>query len=104
MRTLLCLFLLCSLVLAQDSNSAGQGQSLADVARKLRKDHTQETRLTPEEEKKLLGSISELFTFASEDSGFAKRSVVKSRFVEEKEVETSTRSEENTSELQSPYV
>jgi hypothetical protein len=91
MRTLLCLFLLCSLVLAQDVNSAGQGQSLADMARKLRKDHTQETRLTPEEEKKLLGSISELFTFASEDSGFAKRSVVKSRFVEEKEVETSTK-------------
>jgi len=91
MRTLLCFFLLCSFVLGQDSNSAGQCQSLADMARKLRKDHTQEQRLTPEEENKLLDSVSELFTFASEDSGFAKRSAVKSHFVDEKEVETSTK-------------
>ncbi len=91
MRTLFCLFLLCSFVLGQDSNSTGQGQSLADMARKMRKDHTQETRLTPEEQKKLSDSVSELFTFASEDSGFAKRSVVKSRFVEEAEVERSTK-------------
>ena len=77
MRTLLCVFLLCSFVRGQDSNSAGQGQSLADMARKLRKDHTQEVRLTPEEEKKLLDSVRELFTFASEDAELAKRSAVK---------------------------
>ena len=64
MRTLLCVFLLCSFVWGQDSNSAGQGQSLADMARKLRKDHTQEVRLTPEEEKKLL---KEAYKKVSED-------------------------------------
>ncbi|HSS99386.1 MAG TPA: hypothetical protein VLK33_20265, partial [Terriglobales bacterium] len=91
MRILACLFLLCPFVLAQDSSSVEQGQSLADMARKVRKDHTQESRLTPEEEKKLLGSVTELLTFASEDSGFAKHSEVKSRFVDEKEVEKSTK-------------
>ena len=91
MRTLICFFLLCSFGLAQDSDSTGQEQSLADMARKVRKDHTQESRLTPGEEKKLLDSVSELLTFASEDSGFAKHSEVKSRFVDEKEVEKSTK-------------
>jgi hypothetical protein len=88
MRTLLCLFLLCPFLLGQDSSN----QSLADVARKLRKDdHTQEVRTTPEDAKKLLGSVDEMLTFASEDSGFARHSSVKSRLVDEAEVEKSTK-------------
>src|SRR6266536_2689489 len=100
MRLLVCLFLLCPLVLGQGSPSSlpnantgsdSQGQSLADVARRLRKDHTQEVRTTPEDAKKLLESVDEILTFASEDSGFAKRSGVKSRLVNEAEVENSAR-------------
>ncbi len=100
MRMLVCLFLLCPFVLGQDSpasapntspNSDTQGQSLADIARKLRKDHTQEVRTTPEDVKKLLESVDEILSFASEDSGFPKHSAVKSRLVSEKDVENSAR-------------
>jgi len=69
-----------------------QGQSLADIARKLRKDHTtQEVKVTPEETKKILGSVEELLQFASQDTGFARRTPVKSRMVGADEVEKSTR-------------
>ncbi len=68
------------------------GQSLADIARKLRKDQTaQEVKVTPEETKKILGSVEELLQFASRDSGFPKRTTVKSRMVGADEVEKSTR-------------
>lgn len=69
-----------------------QGQSLADIARKLRKDHTtEEVKVTVEETKKILGSVEELLKFASEDTGFPKRTAVKSRMVGADEVEKSTR-------------
>ena len=67
----LCIFsaLLSSLALSQDASSS---QSLADVARKLRKDTTDEVRMTDADTKKLFESVDRIFAFAAEDSGMPK--------------------------------
>jgi phosphopantetheinyl transferase (holo-ACP synthase) len=82
----LCLFsaLLSSLALSQDASSS---QSLADVARKLRKDTTDEVRMTDADTKKLFESVDRIFAFAAEDSGMPKHATVKRRLVSKAEVE-----------------
>src|SRR5579864_4231286 len=64
-----------------------QGQSLADVARKLRKDATSEIRMTDADTKKLFESVDKIFAFAAEDTGMPKRAVVKRRLVGKADVE-----------------
>src|SRR6202140_2144157 len=67
----------------QDSSS----QSLGDVARKLRKDTTEEVRMTDVDTKKLFDSVDRIFTFAAEDTGMPKHASVKRRLVGKADVE-----------------
>ena len=67
-----------SLGFAQDN---GSSQSLADVARKLRKDNTNEVRMTDADTKKLFEAVDRIFAFAAEDSGMPKHAPVKRRLV-----------------------
>lgn len=71
-------------VWAQDANS---GQSLADVARKLRKDTSDEVKMTEADTAKLFKSVDIILDFASQDSGMPKRAVVKRRMVSKADVE-----------------
>jgi len=63
------------------------GQSLGDVARKMRKDTTEEVRMTDADTKKLFDSVDQIFAFASEDSGMPKHATVKRRMVTKADVE-----------------
>ena len=105
-RFLLVCSLLCGAVSGQqtaspapivnnDSNtSADQGQSLGEMARKVRKDHTAEVQMSDADAKELFKSVDKIVAFASEDSGFPKRTSVKRRLVGSAEVEQYTRDEQ----------
>ena len=81
----MCFFwLLPALAWSQDTSS----QSLGDVARKLRKDTTEEVRMTDADTNKLFNSVDQIFTFASEDCGLPKHATVKRRMVSKTDVET----------------
>src|ERR1700731_1901047 len=73
-----------ALAFSQEDSSS---PSLADVARKLRKDTTEEVRMTDSDTKKLFESVDKIFTFAAEDSGMAKHASVKRRLVGKADVE-----------------
>src|ERR1700688_3819994 len=73
-----------ALAFSQEDSSS---QSLADVARKLRKDTTEEVRMTDSDTKKLFESVDRIFTFAAEDTGMAKHASVKRRLVGKADVE-----------------
>jgi hypothetical protein len=75
--------LLSPLALSQDNSS----QSLADVARKLRKDTTNEVRMTDADTKRLFAAVDKIFAFAVEDTGMPKRAVVKRQLVSKADVE-----------------
>ena len=106
MRFVLVCGLLCGSVVGQQSVSpapaasgdAGsapdKGQSLGELARKMRKDHTAEAQMSQEDAKDLFRSVDKIVAFASEDSGFPKRSIVKRRLVSSVEVEQYTRDQE----------
>src|SRR5580704_4084399 len=79
---------------SNSNSSADQGQSLGELARKVRKDHTQEVQMSDADAKELFKSVDKIVAFASEDSGFPKRSVVKRRLVSSAEVEQYTRDEQ----------
>ena len=80
---------------SKDSNSApDQGQSLGELARKVRKDHTAEVQMSDADAKELFKSVDKIVAFASEDSGFPKRSPVKRRLVSSAEVEKYTRDQQ----------
>jgi hypothetical protein len=63
------------------------GQSLGDVARKLRKDTTNEVKMTGADTKKLFESVDTIFAFAAEDTGMPKHAAVKRRLVSKADVE-----------------
>lgn len=69
---------------AQDSDSE---QSLADVARKLRKDTSEEVKMSDADTTRLFKSVDTIFDFAAEDSGMPKHSAVKRRMVSKADVE-----------------
>jgi hypothetical protein len=71
-------------------SAVGQSQSLGDVARKLRKDTTNEVKMTDADTKKLFESVDEIMAFAAEDSGMPKRAVVKRQLVSKEDVEKFT--------------
>jgi hypothetical protein len=78
-----------------DVNSTGnQGQSLGDLARKVRKDHTDEVQMSDEDAKKLFSSVDEILTFASGDTGFPQKASVKRRLVGSADVEKYTREQQ----------
>jgi hypothetical protein len=64
-----------------------QGQSLGDIARKLRKDGTDEVRMNADDTKKLFETVDKVFAFAVEDTGMPKRAVVKRQLVSKADVE-----------------
>ena len=66
---------------------ADSGQSLGDVARKLRKDTTNEVKMTDADTKKLFESVDRIFAFAAEDTGMPKHAAVKRRLVSKDDVE-----------------
>jgi hypothetical protein len=105
-RFMLVCSLLCGLAHSQqpvspapatssDSTSGGdQGQSLGELARKVRKDHTAEVQMSEDDAKDLFRSVDKIVAFASKDSGFPKRSTVKRRLVSSAEVEQYTREQQ----------
>lgn len=100
---MVCL-LLCGLALGQQDassstsvpadDSSSQTQSLGDVARRLRKDHTTEVQMSAEDAKKLFQSVDKIFAFDSQDTGFPKRSSVKRELIGPDDVEKHTRAVE----------
>jgi len=74
--------------------AADQGQSLGELARKARKDHTSEVQMSDEDAKDLFRSVDKIVAFAAEDTGFPKRSIVKRRLVSSAEVEKYTRDQQ----------
>jgi hypothetical protein len=105
-RTLLICGLLCGSVLGQQSTSPAsavpsdsnpatdQGPSLGELARKARKDHTTQVQMSDADAKELFKSVDKIVAFASEDSGFPKRTAVKRRLVGSAEVEQYTRDQQ----------
>jgi phosphopantetheinyl transferase (holo-ACP synthase) len=84
---------------SSDSNSTpNQGQSLGELARKARKDHTAEVQMSAADAKELFKSVDKIVAFASEDTGFPKRSAVKRRLVSSAEVEQFTRDQQAKTE------
>src|SRR5271165_2518731 len=79
-------FLAC-FVLSAFGQEADSGQSLGDVARKLRKDTTNEVKMTDADTKKLFESVDTIFAFAAEDTGMPKHATVKRRLVSKADVE-----------------
>jgi len=75
----------------QATPPAPETQSLADVARKLRKDKPAEIKMTDVDEKELFGSVDKVFEFASNDTGFSKRSNVKKKLVGQSDIEKFTK-------------
>ena len=81
------LALLSGVAFAQDDNSS---PSLGDVARHLRKETSDEIRMTDADAKKLFASVDTIFAFAAEDTGMPKRAVVKRQMVSKADVEKFT--------------
>ena len=75
-------FTVCAL-----GQQAESGQSLGDVARKLRKDTTDEVKMTDADTKKLFESVDRIFAFAAEDTGMPKHAAVQRRLVSKADVE-----------------
>src|ERR1700690_3381901 len=64
------------------------GQSLGDVARKLRKDTTNEVKMTDADTRNLFESGDKIFVFAAGDTGMPQHAAVKRRLVSKADVET----------------
>jgi hypothetical protein len=70
---------------------APPSQSLADVARKLRKDKPAEVKMTDVDTKELFRSVDKVFEFASVDTGFPRRNAVKKQLVGQADIEKFTK-------------
>src|SRR5215469_7914345 len=66
-------------------------QSLADMARKMRKEKPAEVRMTEADTKELFGAVDKVFEFASEDTGMPKHSSVKKALVGPADIEKFTK-------------
>lgn len=80
----------CLSVVSAFGQESDSGQSLADMARKVRKDTTNEVKMTDVDAKKLFETVDRVFAFAAEDTGMPKRAAVKRRLVSKADVETDT--------------
>ena len=69
------------------AENAGSGQSLGDIARRLRKDTTDEVKMTDADTKRLFEAVDRIFDFAAEDTGMPKHAAVKRRLVSKADVE-----------------
>src|SRR5262250_449357 len=79
-----------SWAIAQQPASA-EPQSLADTARKLRKDKPADIKMTDVDAKELFKSVDKVLDFASEDTGFVRRSAVKKSIVGQADIEKFTK-------------
>ena len=84
---ILAVFLVASCAFSAFGQEADTGQSLGEVARKLRKDDTNEVKMTETDTKKLFESVDAIFAFAAEDTGMPKHAVVKRQLVSKADVE-----------------
>ncbi|HEY7351207.1 MAG TPA: hypothetical protein VH596_00445 [Terriglobales bacterium] len=76
--------------LANSSNSQesqDSGLSLADQARRLRRDHSEERQMTEDDAKKLFAAVDRIVNFAAQDSGFPLHSTVKRRMISPDDLE-----------------
>jgi hypothetical protein len=85
---LVAIYVPACLAISGFGQQADSGQSLGDVARKLRKDTTNEVQMTDADTKKLFESVDKIFAFAAEDTGMPKHATVKRRLVSKADVET----------------
>src|SRR6202162_2475800 len=83
----LAVYVLTCLAVSAFGQQADSGQSLGEVARKLRKDTTNEVKMTDADTKKLFESVDRIFAFAAEDTGMPKHAAVKRRLVSKADVE-----------------
>src|SRR6202451_3072661 len=83
----LAIYFVASFTLSAFSQQSDSGQSLGDVARKLRKDTTDEVKMTEADTKKLFESVDRILAFVAEDTGMPKRAAVKRRLVSKADVE-----------------
>jgi hypothetical protein len=65
--------------------------SLAEQARKLRKDRPAEVKMNDEETKELFRAVDKIFDFASEDTGYPKHGAVKRQMVGPADIEQFTK-------------
>lgn len=76
---------------APSAPAPAQSQSLADMARKLRKDKPAEVQMTDVDTKELFRSVDKVLEFASEDTGFPRRTAVKKQIVGQADIEKFTK-------------
>src|SRR5580693_7991709 len=76
------------LVVPAFGQQTDSGQSLGDLARKLRKDTTDEVKMTDADTKRLFESVDRIFAFAAEDTGMPQHAAVKRRLVSKADVES----------------
>jgi hypothetical protein len=72
-------------------NAAAPSESVADIARRMRSKKPAEVKMSDEDAKELFKSVDTIFEFASEDTGFPRRAVVKRRMIGQSDLEKSTR-------------
>lgn len=86
-----CGFLALALCMAFSFFAFGQdadsGPSLADMARKVRKDTSEEVKMTEADTNRLFKSVDTILDFAAEDTGMPKHAAVKRRMVGKADVE-----------------
>jgi hypothetical protein len=70
---------------------AQEPQSLADIARKVRKDKPADVKMTEVDANELFSSVDKVFEFASEDTGFPKHTAVKKKIVGQADIEKFTK-------------
>ena len=76
---------------ASAATAPAPSQSLADMARKMRKDKPADVKMTDVDAKELFTSVDKVFEFASKDTGFAKHNAVKKRIVGQADIEKFTK-------------
>jgi len=80
-------------------STSDQNLSVADLARRARKDRTKEIQMSDADAKELFESVDKIIAFAAEDTGFPRRADVKRRLVGSDEVEKYTRQQESKAEF-----
>jgi hypothetical protein len=76
---------------AANATPQQEQQSLADMARKMRKEKPAEVRMTEADTKELFGAVDKVFEFASEDTGMPKHNSVKKALVGPADIEKFTK-------------
>ncbi len=74
-----------------DTDSQDTGQSLGELARHARKDHSEETKLSAEDAKKLFSEVDRISAFASQDSEMPLHGPVKRRIISRDDLEKTAR-------------